>query len=151
MKLSSKHTVDAPAAAVFDAVTDFTAFEAMLNSRGVSIERAPGVSPPSVGACWNAQFRWHERAYNVVAELVAVESGSSYAIESKGNGIVCLGVIDVEAISAKRTRLFVSFDFSATTFASKLLLQTIRITGPSLNRRLDTRVAEMAARIERKA
>ncbi len=151
MKLSSHHTVDAPICEVYEAIADFDAFEMLLSERGVAVARAPGVAPPSVGAKWAVQFCWRERAYDIAAELVSVDPGASYAIESKGNGIVCIGVVDVEPMSVSQTRLHVSFDFSATTFASKLLLQTIRLTEPSLNRRLDKRVADVASRIVRRA
>ena len=151
MKLSSQKTVDASIDRVFAAITEFTAFEVMLRERGAHVEQTSGSVPPDVGAKWKARFKWHERAYDVQTEMVSVDPGVGYAIESKGNGIVCMGVVDLEAIDERRTRLFVSFDLAATTFASRLLLQTLRLTGASLNRRLDKRVSAYVERIENKA
>jgi len=149
MKLSSQKTVDAPIEDVLAAIVDFEAFETMLSERGTTVERCGDIAPPSPGARWSAQFKWHERAYDVAAELVSVDPGHGYAIESQGNGIVCMAVVDLQAMSRTQTRLFVSFDFTATTFASKLLLQTLRLTGPSLSRRLDKRVEAYTSKIAR--
>lgn len=151
MKLSSQNTVDASISDVFAAISDFDEFEAMLSERGTKIERCGDIAPPSVGAEWTARFKWHDRLYDVRSELISVDPGQGYAIESKGGGIVCMAVVDLQAMSTSQTRLFVSFDFMATTFASKLLLQTLRLTGPSLNRRLDKRVAAYTSKITRTA
>lgn len=146
MKLSSQKIVEAPIAEVYGAILDFATFENMLSGRGTKITRTGSVAPPEQGAKWNACFKWHERAYDVDAELISVDQGNGYAIESKGNGITCMAVVDLQEASETETKLFVSFDFRATTFASKLLLQTLRLTGPSLNRRLDKRVEAFAAK-----
>lgn len=150
MKLSSQKIVEAPIAEVYQAVLDFESFEDMLSARGTKITRTGAVTPPEKGIKWTANFKWHERAYDVDAELVTVDPGHGYAIESKGNGITCMAVVDLQEASATETKLFVSFDFGATTFASKLLLQTLRLTGPSLNRRLDKRVDSFAAKVARR-
>lgn len=151
MKLSSQKIVEAPIAQVYAAILDFETFENMLSSRGGKIARTGAVAPPEPGAQWVASFKWHERAYDVDAELVSVDEGHGYAIESKGNGITCMAVVDLQEASATETKLFVSFDFAATSFSSKLLLQTLRLTGPSLNRRLDKRVETFASKLARRA
>lgn len=151
MNLSSQKIVEAPIAQVRAAVLDFVAFEEMLSSRGTRISRTGPVAPPEQGAQWSASFKWHERAYDVEAELVSVDPGYGYAIESKGNGIICMAVVDLQEASQTETKLFVSFEFAATTFSSKLLLQTLRLTGPSLNRRLDKRVEAFAATVAKRA
>ncbi|MBT8413194.1 MAG: SRPBCC family protein [Boseongicola sp.] len=151
MKLASQRIVEAPIADVYAAVMDFQVFEEMLSARGAQIERRGPLLPPEPGAQWVARFKWHDRAYDVQAELVSVDPGSGYAIDSHGNGITCMAVVDLQQASVTETKLFISFDFGATSFSSKLLLQTLRLTGPSLNRRLDKRVETFAAKLARRA
>ena len=151
MKLSSQKIVEAPIADVYAAVLDFAAFEDMLSSRGTKIARCGDIAPPEIGAEWAASFTWHDRAYDVTATLVSVDPGHGYAIESHGSGIACMAVVDLQEATASETKLFVSFDFSATSFGSKLLLQTLRFTGPSLNRRLDKRVEKFASDLAKRA
>ena len=150
MKLSSQKIVEAPIAQVYAAILDFDAFEDILKGRGTKIERTGSVAPPDPGAQWNARFEWRERPYDLQAELISVDEGHGYAIESKGNGITCMAVVDLQEASSTETKLFVSFDLGATSFASKLLLQTLRVTGTSLNRRLDKRVETFAAKLARR-
>ncbi|SMX22971.1 SRPBCC family protein [Boseongicola aestuarii] len=151
MKLASQKIVEAPIADVYAAIMDFRSFEDMLAERGTRIERRGATQPPEPGAQWAASFKWHDRAYDVEAELVSVDPGCGYAIDSHGNGITCMAVVDLQEASVSETKLFISFEFGATTFASKLLLQTLRLTGHSLNRRLDQRVETFAAKLARRA
>ena len=151
MKLASQKIVEAPIEDVYAAIVDFRAFEDMLAERGTKIERRGTTQPPESGAQWVASFKWHDRAYDVDAELVSVDPGWGYAIDSHGNGITCMAVVDLQEASLTETKLFVSFEFGATTFASKLLLQTLRLTGHSLNRRLDKRVETFAAKLAKRA
>lgn len=147
MKLASQRIVEAPIEDVYAAIMDFQAFEEMLSARGTKIERCGPLQPPEPGAQWAASFKWHDRSYDVQAELVSVDPGYGYAIDSHGNGITCMAVVDLQEASVTETKLFISFDFSARSFSSKLLLQTLRLTGPSLNRRLDKRVETFAAKL----
>ena len=149
MKLSSQKIIKAPISDVFASILDFESFEGMLSGRGAKIARTGSVAPPQPGATWRVNFKWHERAYDVDAELVSVDQGHGYAIESQGNGITCMAVVDLQEASATETKLFVSFDFAAASFGSKLLLQTLRLTGSSLNRSLDKRVDSFASKLEK--
>lgn len=151
MNLSSQQTIDRPCEDVYAIVTDFDAFEGLLRDMGVRVSRLDGPEPPQLGARWKAEFSWQRRSFDARAELVMIEPNTCYAVESKTEGIECMAVVDVEAISANQTRLFVSFDLSATTLKSKIFLQTLKVTAGSINRRLDKRLEGLARRIEKQA
>ena len=73
MKFSAREDIDAPIESVFDAVSDFDAFERRMLRRGVDIVRDNAVPLDEVGACWKAKVSWRGRVYDVDAELVAPE------------------------------------------------------------------------------
>mgnify|MGYP001549952864 CR=1 FL=1 len=100
------------------------------------------------GSKWKAAFTWRGRVYDVDAELVNLEEGEGYAIESRSNGVECLGVVDLMALSKSRTRMFVSIELKPTTLSSRLLVQSLRLAKSSLTRRFKSRVAEFATGLQ---
>lgn len=144
MKLSTREDIDAPLDVVFEAVTDFDRFERQLLRRGIEIARDESRPPPLPGARWRARVDWRGRSHDIDAELVSVEPGSGYAIESRSGGVVCMGVVDLVPLSRTRTRMFVSLDIRPTNLSSRLFVQTLKLTKGSLGRRFRARVQDFA-------
>lgn len=147
MKLSTREDIDAPIETVFAAVSDFDAFERRMLRRGIDVTRDESQPLTEVGANWKACFTWRGRSHDVEAHLVALEPGENYAIESRSGGVVCMGVVDLIALSKSRTRLFVSLDLKPTTLSSRLFIQSLRLAKGSLDRKFKARVAEFAGGI----
>ncbi|MGI9394568.1 MAG: SRPBCC family protein [Boseongicola sp.] len=147
MKFSTREDIEAPIGKVYDAVTDFDSFERQMLRRGIDVTRDENCPPPNVGARWQAQVKWRKRQHEVDAELVSVDSGNGYAIESRGAGVICLAVVDLVPLSKARTRLLVSMDLKPTTLSSRLFIQTLKLAKGSLSRRFKKRVAKFAETI----
>lgn len=145
MKFSAREDIDQPIETVFEAVTDFDAFERRMLRRGVDVTRDEDIPINKVGARWNAHAKWRGRQYDIDAELVSLTPCEGYAIESKSNGIECLGVVDLVALSKTRTRLFLSIDLKPTTLSARLFVQSLRLAKGTLSRRFKSRVADFAA------
>lgn len=145
MKLSTREDIDAPIGTVFQAVTDFDGFERQMLRRGIDVTRDDSCPADQAGARWSASFSWRGRQHDLDAELVAIEIDQGYAIESRSGGVVCMGVVDLVALSKGRTRLFVSLDLRPTTLSSRLFVQSLRLAKGSLTRRLKARVADFAS------
>ena len=148
MKLSTREDIEAPIAKVYDAVTDFDSFERQMLRRGIDVARDERCPPPNTGARWQARVKWRKRQHDVDAELVSVDPGNGYAIESRSAGIICMAVVDLVALSKSRTRLLVSLDLKPTTLSSRLFVQTLKLTKGSLMRRFKQRVASFAETIQ---
>lgn len=147
MKFSTREDIDAPIETVYARVSDFDAFERRMLRRGIDVTRDERVPPGVVGSRWKAKIDWRGRKYDLDAELVSLEPGQAYAIESSSNGIVCMGVVDLVALSKSRTRLFVSLDLKPTTLSSRLFMQSLRLAKGTLDKRFKARVAEFAGGI----
>ena len=148
MKFSSREDIEAPIRTVYQTVSDFDRFERQLLRRGVEIARDESVEAAEVGAKWQAKFSWRGRTHLVDAEMIAVDPDSGYSIESRSGGVVCMGVVDLVALSTTRTRLFASLDLRPTTLSSRLLIQSMKLGKGTLNKKFKARVAEFASRIE---
>lgn len=149
MKFSAREDIDAPIEDVFEAVSDFDAFERRMLRRGVDIRRDEAVPLDQVGACWKANFSWRGRVYDVDAALVSLTPGESYLIESRSNGIECLGGVDLVALSKTRTRLFVSIELKPKSLSARLLVQSLKLAKGKLDRRFKARVHEFAKELSR--
>ncbi len=147
MKLSTREDIEAPISKVYAALTDFDGFERQMLRRGIDVARDENCPPPNVGARWQALVKWRKRKHDVEAELVSVDPGNGYAIESRCAGIVCLAVVDLVPLSKSRTRLLISADLKPTTLSSRLFIQTLKLTKRSLTRRFKHRVANFAESI----
>lgn len=147
MKLSTREDIEAPIETVYQAVTDFDGFERQMLRRGIGVTRDETRPSDLPGARWTATFPWHGKSHDLEAELVAIDANQGYAIESKSGGVICIGVVDLVALSRARTRLFVSLDLKPTTLSSRLFVQSLRLAKGSLSKRFKTRVSEFAASI----
>ncbi len=145
MKLSTREDIEAPIDTVYQAVTDFDGFERQLLRRGVDVTRDETQPLDVPGVCWNAEFDWRGRRQDLTAELVSIDKDQGFAIESKTGGIVCMGVVDLVALSKSRTRMFVSLDLRPTTLSSRLLIQSFKLAKGSITKRFKKRVSDFAA------
>ena len=147
MNLTAREDIDAPKHAVYAAVTDFERFERRIVRRGFEFRRTGDLEPPEPGARWTSRFDWRGRPFDVEAELISVEPGEGYAIEAHSSGLICVGVVDLVALSDARTRLTVSLDIRATSLSARLLLQPLKLAGGSISRRFEERVAAFAEEV----
>lgn len=148
MKFSTREDIEAPIRTVFETVTDFDRFERQLLRRGVDVTRNDTVSATDVGAKWQATFQWRGRSHSVDAEMITIDPDVGYSIESRSGGIVCMGVIDLVALSTSRTRLFASLDLRPTTLSSRLFIQSMKFGKGTLNKKFKARVADLFSKIE---
>lgn len=148
MKLSTREDISAPVATVFEAVTDFERFRRHLLSKGFQVNGLPQQGLPVQGSTWHSKYQWRGRGYDIESRLVSFENDQGFAIESQGKGVVCLTVVDLIELAKQRTRLSVSLKLKPTTLASRLLIQSVRIAKPRLNKKLKSRVSNFAAEFE---
>ena len=144
MNLTTREDIDAPIGKVYEAVTDFERFEKRLMRRGIDVLRDDTCPPPNPGAKWKISADWKGKTYDIDAELISIETPDGFAMEAHSSGLICVGVVDLVALSKARTRLLVSLDIRATTFSSKLLLQSLRFAKGSVIGRFKSRVTEFA-------
>ncbi|MXQ08468.1 SRPBCC family protein [Alphaproteobacteria bacterium GH1-50] len=144
MNLTAREDIDAPKDAVFAAVTDFDRFERRLMRRGIDVLRDESHADGLVGLRWRAPFDWKGKRYDIEGELVSIEPDDGFAVEAHSSGLICLGVVDLVALSKTRTRLMVSLDIRATSLSARLLIGSLRLAGGTIEHRFQERVSSFA-------
>lgn len=147
MKLSVREDIDAGKDRVYAAVTDFAAFERLMLRRGVEVSRDETTPLNQVGAQWHARYMLRGREQVADAELVSLTPGAGFVVDTKSSGIVCHAGVSLIELSKTRTRLLVSLDMRATTLASRLLIQSLKLGKSNLTQRLQARVSQFAETI----
>ncbi len=145
MRLSVTQDFAAPPEAVFDRVADFARFEDRARDRGAEV--LPLASEEGLG--WCVFFEWHGMRHEVDLVIEAIERPDGYSARVATRGITGTGAITLRPLERRFTRLYADFDLGATTFAGRLVMQTLGFARPALEARLRRRLAQLADEIGR--
>ncbi len=148
MKFSTKEDIEAPADLIFDAMSDFAAFERSAMRQGAEVTRVDPVADIGAGMTWSLRFPIRGKMRRAVCELEQFDppAGLRCRIESTAfEGSLTLGLV---ALSRSRTRLGVQLEVKPRTLAARLLMQTARLNRASYTRRFEGRVQKFAAELE---
>ncbi|MCV6823330.1 MULTISPECIES: SRPBCC family protein [Halocynthiibacter] len=149
MKLESREDIEAPLSVVFQAVSDFPAFERLAFRRGIDVGVETG--DPEKGEperSWDAKFNYRGRDRRLKAALVRIDPAQGYLVNGAVGGLEGDMIIDLVPLSRTRTRLTVCVDTRAKSLTARLLLQTAKLTRAKIYRRFRRRVGQVAQDIE---
>lgn len=148
MKFSAREDIEAPIAQVFSEISDFRRFERQALRNGVQVQRnfKPGL--PAKGQEWQigVMFRGTER--QILTQLAEYEAPTRMRFLSSTKGLRGEGEVELLALSANRTRLFVSLELRPETVAGRVLVQSLKLAKTRLTRKFKRRVSGFAQRIE---
>lgn len=148
MKLISKTDLEAPADFVYAQLADHPAWEREALRRGVEIERPADAPPSGVGASWRIQVPFRGKPRKGLLRVAQMEPGQNLAFTLEGQAIQGSALIEVMALSARRSRLRVTLDVKPKTLSARLFINTLRLAKSRVQARFDKRVVQLAARIE---
>ncbi len=142
MKFSGREDISAPVGDVFARLTDFKAHENAVMRRGVQVQRIDGLETPGPGMTWAAKvkFRGKVRSLQLVLDELCPNELAAYQLE--GSGLSGTFDLDLLSLSKRRTRLAVALEIRPKNLTGRLLMQSLRILKPTLNRRFKVRIAE---------
>lgn len=148
MQLAVWHDVEAPIDAVFDLLAEYERFERHAIRRGVEVQRVGRATPVAEGMTWETVFTVRGRPRHVQVVLRRFEPPSLMRFEATGKGVNGETVIELRALSPRRTRLSVGLSLSAKTLPARLLLQSLKLGRERLRRRFQARLEELSGNIE---
>lgn len=148
MKFSSKEDIAAPADYVFDAITDFAAFERSALRRGAEVQRIDTLQVVGPGMEWAASFVLRGRQRDVRLELVSMDRPNCIVVRSHSGSIDGTFRVDLVPLSRGRTRMSVALDLAATTLSARLMMQSLKLAKTKLVKRFRDRVAAFAEDVE---
>ncbi len=148
MKFSTREDIAAPIAEVFEALTDFETYERAALRRGVDVIRVDDLPSNGVGQSWQAEFRFRGRTRKLRATVTDFVAPQIAVIESRSDGLHGAVTIELVALSASDTRLFLQFEMRPKTFTARVFLQSLRLSKAALTRRFKNSVTNYARGLE---
>jgi len=148
MKFSAKHDIDAPAAYVFSALSDFDAWELMALRRGVEVTRTDKLARPAAGMGWQVAFTFRGRARKADLRLVNLTPSTKMEFAAMSQAMDATLVFDIVEMSAKRARVHVIANITPLTLTAKLFIQSLRLARTRAERKFTSRVQAMMGEIE---
>ncbi|MFT4150790.1 MAG: SRPBCC family protein [Paracoccaceae bacterium] len=148
MRLSSRQDVAAAADQVFGLLADFPVWERAALRRGAEVTRDDLVSAPGPGMEWRVRFDWRGRRRDAVLRLERMEAPSHLAFSFVSVLFEGTVTVDIFEMAARRSRIHVIAEVKPRTLASRLMLQSLRLTRNKVERRFDSRIGDLAANVE---
>ena len=148
MQFSSKEDIDAPIEQVFAMLFEFESFERSAIRRGVEVIRTDTHDEPKVGCAWNARFSLRGKMRDLNLNLVTYDRPTLMRFDSDSQGLSGVVILDLMALSPRRTRMTISVDLIPKTLPAKLLVQSLKLAKSNLTKRFKLRVADYAKNME---
>lgn len=148
MQFTAKEDIEAPAEAVFAAVTDFDAVETLALRRGIRMVRTDRLENPGAGMTWQVDFRYRGKPRSMAAELRRWDPPQDLHIASASTNFAITIDVAVVALSRRRSRLVASMEIRPRTLPARLLIQTARLGKSNLSRRFAERLRGYASDLE---
>lgn len=148
MKLTAKCDIEAPAGFAFLCLTDFATWERDAVRRGAEVERPAELPLAGVGAGWRVRFPFRGKVRKVLIRLVALTQDSSASFSLESPSLEGDSVIEVIALSPRRTRVKISVTVRPRTLAARLFINTLRLAKGRAQGKFDMRVDQLGAMLE---
>lgn len=148
MKFETNEDIEAPIEMVYRAVSDFANYERSALRRGIEVRPADAEELEGASQGWKVAFTYRGKEREALARLTNLVQNQGYTISGVSGGIHGNMVVDLVALSKKRTRLRVTMETGAKTLSGRLLLQTMKLAKGKLTQRFEKRVGLMAQDLE---
>ena len=148
MKLTTKEDVEAPIEEVFSALTDFDGFERAALRRGAEVVRQDRAGPGGTGQSWRIAFIYRGKRREMTARLVGQDVPTALRFQGMSRTLDGVMLVDLVALSRRRTRVTVTVDITAKTLTARIFLQSLVFARGRINARFAKRVQLFAKSVE---
>ncbi|WP_432450404.1 SRPBCC family protein [Aliiroseovarius marinus] len=148
MKFKTHEDIEATIEQVFASLADFDGYERAALRRGAEVIRTGDPSVYGKGMTWQAKFPYRNRERIADMELTEFDQPNQMVLQSKVSGIEAEVLVDLLALSPKRTRMALSIDMRPKTIPARLVLQSLKLARSTMAKRFQKRVADFAQSIE---
>jgi uncharacterized protein YndB with AHSA1/START domain len=149
MQFDGTEDIDSPIEAVFAALADPDAFEALARARGIKLTRmGAGGAPGGAGLTWRAALQIRGRPIETDVVLREHRPPEALTFESVAAGVEGQCALRLAALAPGRTRLQVTIDLAPKSVAARMMLQPLRLARGKLVKRFRLGLADYARTIE---
>lgn len=150
MRFTTKQDIEAPAAFVFKALSDFDGWERAAMRRGAEVERTDTLTQAGVGMSWKSRFSYRGRPRMIDLRVVTFDAPTQLAFAGQSPSVDGTAQVDMMEMSSQRTRIHVVAEVTPRTLAARLFLQSLRLARARVDRKFEQRVAQLAADVEQR-
>lgn len=148
MKLSTREDIEAPLEVVFADFADTEAWERAVLRRGAEIARVDRVQVFGPGMAWVVSFDYRGKARKVTVKLAEVDAPNMLGFQFSAASVEGTFTLEFLQLSARRTRVSFATEVKPKTLAARLLLQSMKLAKGKVERKFETRIAQMCNEIE---
>ena len=148
MQFTGKEDIEKPIDEVFDAVTDYEAFEKQVMRRGHEITRLDAQSSGGVGMSWKMRIPVRGTLRELTATVSRYDRPDHVALDLRIGGLDAVVNVELIALSPKRTRMSLEIELMPRSITSRVLVQSLRLKRASLTKTLRKRLGEFAEHLE---
>ncbi len=151
MEFSSKEDIEAPIENVFEHLSDFESIERQAMRRGIKVSRRASSSAALEGTEWEAGFVFRGKEMTADIKLEEMTPPEALKFAGKSGGLQTGLLIDLTALSPRRTRMTVTAQMQPKTLSARLLIQSLKLAKVRVTRKFSVRVAQFAKTLEERA
>lgn len=149
MHFASDDPIDTPASFAFQQMAAFDFFEELVRARGAEITRLDTMTGAGIGVLWELRFVLRGRRRKIDLKLSDYVEPELIQVTGVSDGLLFVFRGTLEAEGPDRCRLRSRLDVKPRTLAGRMMLQSARLTKPTLNRRYKARLRDFALRTDR--
>lgn len=150
MKLTAKTDFDVPLQFAYAVLSDHRSWERDAAERGLRIERPADMPLSGPGAGWLLHLPYRGKLVKILLRLVQEIPDEKLAFDLLSPSIEGEFDLAVMALSPRRTRLHLVIEVRPRSMAARLLLNALRLAKGRVQSRLDQRVAQVGAQIQKR-
>ncbi len=146
MQFSAREDIDVPIDTVFAMLSDFDRFERLAMRRGADVRRMPHAD--LTGTTWETEFKLRGRLRQFTIVLEECDAPTLMRFEATSKGMRGSTVIELLALSSRRTRMDVRLALAAKTLPARLVLQSLKLGQTRFRRQFQQRFRDFAREME---
>lgn len=148
MDFSLSKEIDAPAAFVFQAVTDFEPFETAAIARGVKVHRRGAQSDAAAGPIWDIRFLFHGKSLDLTLEVTDLVAPDHLVMAITAKSFKGRAMCRLSPGETEMTEMTLSFMFEGQTLSGRLFLKALEVTKATMEQKIAKRMADFAQETE---
>jgi|SRR6056297_2955219 len=148
MIFETREEVDVPRDFAFDRFADFTRYEQAARGYGADIRRVNGFTEVAEGVSWRGSVVVRGKTRGVEATVTDLTRPAHAQMVTTVGGMRVDVDLVFEEIGPQTTRVFAKAQLVATTLASRLILQTVKLARKKIQTKIDSRIVALANQFE---